>query len=261
MAHFSSSALEAFAEIISARYSGTEMTRLFAKAGYPEYVHDGSTKSRWALAVLEQLNSRSGGSLNAAKVIETLCNPEGYLGKPEYHKSILDQVNEVLVFYKLEVRDTGKIVKAPNAEAKLKARESEDERLFDVRRYHPEIIRHSRKLFSQGRYFQAVFEACKAFNKAIEGKAQIGKTGSDLMAAAFSTKGPLKLNALETDTDRNEQEGVMHLCIGVMRAVRNPEAHEPELDWPMGQEDALDVLALLSFLYRKADKAVRYPPL
>jgi hypothetical protein len=48
----------------------------------------------------------------------------------------------------------------------------------------------------------------------------------------------------------------MYLCMGLMNAVRNPQAHEPELHWPMTREDALDVLALFSFLFRKLEGAV-----
>ncbi len=82
--------------------------------------------------------------------------------------------------------------------------------------------------------------------------------GSDLMSAALSLKGSLKLNTQRTETERNEQEGVMHLCMGLMRAIRNPESHEPELDWPIEREDALDILSLISFLSRQIDGAIFY---
>ena len=35
-----------------------------------------------------------------------------------------------------------------------------------------------------------------------------------------------------------------------------PQAHEPELHWPMTREDALGVLGLISFLFRKLEKAL-----
>ena len=84
------------------------------------------------------------------------------------------------------------------------------------------------------------------------------KHGSELMSAALSLKGPLKLNSQRTETEKNEQEGIMHVCMGLMRAIRNPESHEPELDWPITREDALDILSLISFLYRQIDKTVCY---
>ena len=83
------------------------------------------------------------------------------------------------------------------------------------------------------------------------------REGDELkMGAALSLKGPLKINTQCTETERNEQEGIMHLCIGLMRAIRNPEAHEPELNWSITQEDDLNILSLISFLWRKIDGAV-----
>ena len=40
-----------------------------------------------------------------------------------------------------------------------------------------------------------------------------------------------------------------------MRAIRNPEEPEPELDRPIVQQDARDILSLIGFLYRKIEVA------
>lgn len=76
------------------------------------------------------------------------------------------------------------------------------------------------------------------------------------MSKALSLSGPVKLNSQRTQSEQDEQQGVMYLCMGLMNAVRNPQAHEPELNWPMSREDALDVLGLVSFLFRKLAGAV-----
>ena len=89
-------------------------------------------------------------------------------------------------------------------------------------------------------------------------KSKLDKHGSDLMGAALSMRGSLKLNKQMTETDRNEQEGIMHLGMGVMRAIRNPKGHELALEWPIDLKDALDILSLLSFLFRQIDKSVYY---
>ena len=47
----------------------------------------------------------------------------------------------------------------------------------------------------------------------------------------------------------------MHLSKGLMRAIRNPEEHEPELDLPIYQLDALDIFILMGFPYRKMEVA------
>jgi hypothetical protein len=38
---------------------------------------------------------------------------------------------------------------------------------FIARGFHSEIIEHCKRLFAQGNYFHAVFEACKVYNKAV----------------------------------------------------------------------------------------------
>ncbi|MEA3311564.1 MAG: TIGR02391 family protein, partial [candidate division WOR-3 bacterium] len=162
-------------------------------------------------------------------------------------------------FYGLVVKtETGKIVVTGQTDAYLHSRESEEAKLFDSREFHPKVREHAKELFLEKRYFHAVFECCKAFDKYVREKSKLDKHGLSLMSSALSLKGPLKLNPQRTETEKNEQEGLMHLCIGLMRAIRNPEGHEPELDWPITREDALDILSLISYLYRKIDKTVFY---
>lgn len=254
---FSLSALERIAKIIGDRYSGSEITGFFRKAGFPQVCHDGTTKWRFVYSALEQIQSESYGPYQIAKIIQQLCSPEEYFGNAEGHRQIIDEVNEILSFYNLAVNiKDGKIVVGSKADAVLRSRESEDTKLFDSRGLHAEVEKHGRLLFLEGRHFHAVFECCKAFDKYVQEKSRLNKHGSELMSAALCTKGPLKLNSQQTETERNEQEGIMHLCMGLMRAIRNPESHEPQLDWPITREDALDILSLISFLYRQVDKSV-----
>jgi len=256
---FSLSALERVAKIIADSYSGSQITEFFRKAGFPAIRHDGSTKWRFVYNAMEQLQAHTYGPYNVAKVIEQLCNPEEWFGNREAHKEVVNEINEILSFYGLVVNDrTGKILKSQKTEAILRSPQSEEAKLFDARGLHPEVKKHARLLFLEGRHFHAVFECCKAFDKYVREKSSIARHGSELMSAALSRAGPLKLNAQQTESERNEQEGIMHLCMGLMRAIRNPESHEPELDWPISREDALDILSLVSFLYRRIDEAVVY---
>ncbi len=130
---------------------------------------------------------------------------------------------------------------------------------FIARGFHPEIMDHCRKLFSQGNYFHAVFEACKVYNKQVQQKAQSSADGANLMLEVWGCeKGTLKITPCQSETDRNVQDGVKFLSAGLMRAMRNPTAHEPALHWPIGKQDCLDMLSFISFLFRQLDKAVYY---
>lgn len=71
----------------------------------------------------------------------------------------------------------------------------------------------------------------------------------------------IRLNALNTTTERNEQQGYHNIISGVVAAVRNPLAHGP-VDLPFLQarfgdrRTALKFLCLLSLLFEKLDKRV-----
>ena len=130
---------------------------------------------------------------------------------------------------------------------------------FSARNYHPQVVTHSRDLFVQGNFFHAVFESAKSYNKAVRLKAESDKDGRDLMLAVWGCeKGVLKLTPCQSDTDRNVQDGVKFLSAGLMQAIRNPTAHEPAVDWSIQEQDCLDVLGFVSFLFRQLDNAIRY---
>ncbi|WP_167848815.1 TIGR02391 family protein [Methanolobus halotolerans] len=167
------------------------------------------------------------------KAIEQLCSPEEFFQNRDELSVVLGEVNEVLSYYQLRVNKDGKMVHNSHIEPVLKSKITEDASIFNSRNYHPEIRKHAFKLFNDGLYFHAVFECCKSFDKCVSEKAEMDKHGAALMGAALSPNGCLKLNKQETETQRNEQEGLMHLCTGLMKAIRNPQGHEPELYWKM----------------------------
>ena len=135
----------------------------------------------------------------------------------------------------------------------------EEYQRFMGRGFHAEVIKHSRALFMDGHLFHAVFEAAKAYNKAVRDKAKSTKDGQSLMLEVWGwDRGCLKITACQTDTDKNVQDGVKFLSAGLMSAIRNPTAHEPAVDWPISLDDCLDILSFISFLYRQLDEAVYF---
>jgi uncharacterized protein (TIGR02391 family) len=134
-----------------------------------------------------------------------------------------------------------------------------DKQLFLQRGFHNEVIKHCQTLFVQCNYFHAVFEACKVYNKLVREKALSPKDGEALMMEVWGWQnGVLKVTACQTDTDKNVQDGIKFLSAGLMRAMRNPTAHEPALHWSITKRDCLDMLNFVSFLLRQLDKAVYY---
>lgn len=251
-------ALEALAKIIGDRFTGTEISELFRKAGFPEIAHDGGTKWRFVYAALEQMQKQKYGTHSIAKLIQQLCDPQEYFSNPDSHDEICKQVNHILSFYGLMVGTDGKIRKSGEKVTSHTKTIPENAKIFDDRHFHTKINQHARKLFIEGNYFHAVFECCKVYDKEVQSKSQMSGYGSRLMETALATSGTVKLNSQVNRTEINEQEGIMHLSVGLMRAIRNPQAHEPALDWPIIRDEALDLLSFLNFLFRKLDKAIYF---
>ncbi len=174
--------------------------------------------------------------------------------KPEERDRRLVQFCQAIV-----TKEPGEALETILRDAGIRAPAVDQERraAFDARRFHSEVVLHSQRLFVQGNYFHAVFEAAKSYNKLVRGKAQSVKDGESLMLEVWGCdKGVLKVTRCETETDENVQDGIKFLSAGLMRAIRNPTAHEPAVDWPISQDDCLDILSFMYFLFRKLDDAV-----
>lgn len=127
--------------------------------------------------------------------------------------------------------------------------------VFEKRQFHPEVVKHSQRLFSGGHYFHAVFEAAKGYNASVKARAGSTKDGRALMLEVWGCEGILKITPCVTETHKNVQDGIKFLSAGLMQAIRNPTAHEPAVDWPISQQDCLDILSFISFLFRQLDSA------
>lgn len=70
---------------------------------------------------------------------------------------------------------------------------------------------------------------------------------------------PLAFNSLETASQRSAHSGYANFVRGVAGAFRNPTSHDPKVEFPISEEDALDMLATISMVHRRLDQAVVTP--
>jgi uncharacterized protein (TIGR02391 family) len=116
----------------------------------------------------------------------------------------------------------------------------------------------SRKLFKDGSYAQAIFEAYKALNKHVQKRSKREDLdGKALMSEVFrfsSQRKPiLQLNQLRNQSERDEQEGFMFLLMGSMSGIRNPKAHD--LIEQRDPSRTLKYLCLASILMERVSEA------
>ncbi len=72
------------------------------------------------------------------------------------------------------------------------------------------------------------------------------------MANAFSEQSAvIRLNPLNTRSDRDEQEGFKFLFMGSMQGIRNPKAHENVVQDDLHK--TLEYLGLASLLMKRLD--------
>jgi uncharacterized protein (TIGR02391 family) len=121
---------------------------------------------------------------------------------------------------------------------------------------HPEVLAVAEQLFRDEHQAAAVFEAAKAVHNRVKTMTGLSGDGAGLMGNAFKDDQPaLVLADLATQTGKDMQAGYRFLFMGSQSAIRNPAAHEQFGE--MGDDEAFELLGLVSRLMRKLDEAVR----
>lgn len=122
---------------------------------------------------------------------------------------------------------------------------------FDERNIHPDVSKVSLKLFNDGHYSQATFEAFKLVDKRVSTVSGVKDSGYKLMMSAFNEANPrISLTDNLTPSEIDEQLGYKFVFAGAMSAIRNPRGHEILAD-PI--DLCLDHLSLASVLYRRLE--------
>ena len=125
---------------------------------------------------------------------------------------------------------------------------------FAERDIHPSIPDNVRGLFDDGHYSQATFEAFKFVDKEVQKHSANDGTGLKLMMKVFSESSPIiRLTAMASQSERDEQAGYKFMFAGSMLAIRNPRGHEVSL--AESPDQCLDHLSLASLLLRRLEKS------
>jgi Protein of unknown function (Hypoth_ymh) len=159
-----------------------------------------------------------------------------------------------------------------NALAILRTRLAEQERMdlllgpvgpqLSTSSFHPTIWAAAAPLFDGGHYRQAVQTAAQALERHLQTVAGPGVAGQDLAKLFAGSGDGVRLHFAELHpagkTYTSAREGAAGLIRGAMMGIRNLVSH-PE--WPDPSEcEALEMLAVLSFVAHLVDRAEVIPP-
>ena len=188
--------------------------------------------------------------------INRALDPVNYARDKDKFEWRRNELNVVLSFSGFSVREDGKVIHT-NKETTLRgarARAGALRSKLEDRGYHSEIFKYCKAELLEENYFHAVLEAIKGIADRIRELSGLTSDGAELVNKAFSVKAPiLAINNLSTETEQSEQKGLGNILVGIFGAVRNPTAHAPKISWPMTEQDALDIFAMVSFIHRKLD--------
>ena len=141
---------------------------------------------------------------------------------------------------------------------------------YHWRRLHQIVQDASYSDYKNEDFYRAVEEAIKRYETITKTKSGNSQTGRDLMAQVFGKDKSLSVTSkykkrngsdFSTDTQENIEEGQKFMSMGMMAGVRNPLAHEEKIELKetglFSENDCLDMLSLLSHLFRRLDDAVK----
>jgi len=257
--------IEALCEVLGATDSGltgSEITRYLRECGIPD-PQPSQTKRYRLLEALRAKQRDDGCANHVLAFVKKVMNPVLYHQSAEYYATFRSHINTPLAFSGYQVNERGDIVPITAARTLNEAEQRVDRLQSELRRrqVHPDVLKFCRTELLQENYFHAVLEATKSVSEKIRAKSGLTGDAGELAQKAFSlgqTGMPfLAFNSLRTDTEKSEQSGLMNLFVGMFGAFRNVTAHGAKITWQISEQDALDLMTLVSLLHRRLDAAVQ----
>jgi uncharacterized protein (TIGR02391 family) len=255
---FSQSQLQAIADALadtSEGLTGSEIGHLLATCRMNDPAPTLTKRHRLYNAFAERQN-RAQNRRAILEFIRQAMRPELYARASERFEPMRANLNRSLAFAGLAVDASGMLTTAEAAttltEAQRRARELRAD--LEVRGVHPDVLRFCQEELLADNHFHAVLEAVKSVADKLRSRTGLTDDGAPLIDRALGGDPPMfAINSLKTESEKSEQRGFANLVKGTFGMFRNPTAHAPRIHWPLGQEDAEDLLSLVSLIHRRID--------
>jgi uncharacterized protein (TIGR02391 family) len=258
--HFTQGQIEILAKILgdtAAGLTGNDIGNFLASCKI-EDTDPGITKWKRLYNAFVNAHNKSGRDNYLLKFITKALEPVRFINNKARFDSLVEQINNVLIFQGLEYRDDNKfhnIEKARNL-TEANNRVNSLKRIITERNYHSALLEYCREELLVKDYFHAVQEAVKGIADTIRRKTGLTTDGADLIDCVFNIKAPLLLiNELRLETEISEQKGFCNLLKGLFGTFRNPTAHAAKIYWAMNEQDAFDLFAMASYAFRRIENA------
>lgn len=195
---------------------------------------------------------------NIVLFIQNILSPQRYVDNQEMYDKVKADVNKQLAFEGLSINDSNQIV-AIEAASKISDVQIKVDgfknRLVE-QGAHQLVFTYCNAELLANNYFHSVLESAKGLVKRIQDIAGVSYDGQNLMEKVFKDDEPiLIINNFQTKSEKDEHRGFRNILIGIVAMFRNPASHELKVEWSMSEQDALDILAMISYCHRRLDNA------
>lgn len=124
---------------------------------------------------------------------------------------------------------------------------------LEQRNAHTEIFKYCKAELLANNYFHSVFESNKGLFQRIRDLSLYNEDGNRLIEFVFSKNPVLIINNYQTKSEKDEHIGFCNILKGLCGMFRNPESHEPKISWEVTEQDALEILSMISYCHRRLD--------
>jgi uncharacterized protein (TIGR02391 family) len=251
-----SGTLEGLAKILADTeqgLKGTELSKFIPEAGLID-VDPTNTKWKRLYNSFIDYQKRNQNSNSILKFINLSLKPSRFIGQNEKFEMIRAELNKRLSFIGLILNENGVFNNVVIAKTITEAeqRVNRFKSKLENRNIHSKIYEYCNSELITENYFHSVFEAVKSIAEEIRRKTNLTLDGVELVEKAFSISNPLiKINALQTETEQSEQKGFSNLIKGVFGMFRNTTAHSPKIAWIITEDEALDIMTVISLIHKK----------
>lgn len=191
------------------------------------------------------------------RFIQIVLNPARFTDN-QIFETKRKAINECLSYVGYELQSNGRFRVVTTAKTISEAQQRANDLLVNLqmRNAHQEIFKYCTTELVDKNYFHAVFEACKGLFARIRQLSLINTDGIRLVEYVFNHP-ILVINSYKSKQEKDEQKGFEAILEGLCNMFRNPEAHQPKIEWPVSEQDALEILSLISYCHRRLDNAKR----
>ena len=216
-------------------------------------------------AFAAHLNKTNDHSIIRKFIMYTMF-PNSHLDNQARYKIMHQNLNKAISSADLAVDEgTGEVIPIEGARTLRGAEERANtfRAKLESRGVHRDVLEFCGAELAENNYFHAVLEAAKSISYKLRDRTGLQDDGSKLAKHALgiiSGRPPrIKINAFQTESDKSEQQGFLHLVTGIFSMFRNRIAHDARIQSKVDKDDLEDLLLLASIIHRRLDKATITP--